>query len=383
MSPPMPELKNDQLGWSLDRHILERQRDIPGATGDFSLLFQQIALAGKIIASRVNQAGLAGVLGLTGETNVQGERVQKLDAFANRTMIRSVEAGGHVCIMASEEEKLPIAIPPGYPTGRYVLMFDPLDGSSNIDVNVSIGTIFAIYRRVSKSGPGTLADCLQVGRNQVAAGYILYGSSTVLVYTTGDGVYGFTLDPSVGEFFLSQESIRMPTRGKTYSINEGNQCKWQEPVKNWIDWIKTPDDEAGRPYTSRYIGTLVADFHRTLLRGGIFAYPGDIGHPKGKLRLLYEAAPLAFIAEVAGGAASTGTGRVLDVVPTDLHQRTPLFIGSEEDVSNAVRFISSYKHPSDRPSTRPSKQSNPPHTRHKSKRPPAPATPGISDSPED
>jgi len=341
MRTELPTPPTTKRGWSLDRHVLERQRDIPGATGDFTLLFQQVALAGKIIASRVNQAGLAGMLGLTGEVNVQGEHVQKLDAFANRTIIRSVEAGGHVCIMASEEEALPIAIPPGYPTGRYVLMFDPLDGSSNIDVNVSIGTIFGIYKRRSKSGPGTLQDCLQPGSEQVAAGYILYGSSTVLVYTAGDGVHGFTLDPSVGEFFLSHESIQVPKRGKSYSINEGNRVKWHSSVRDWVDWLKSEDRENGKPYSSRYIGTLVADFHRVLMRGGIFAYPADAGQPLGKLRLLYEASPMALIAEIAGGAASTGTDRVLDVVPKELHQRTPLYIGSRDDVADAVRFISS------------------------------------------
>ncbi len=328
-----------QHGWSLDRHVLERQREIPGATGDFTLMFQQVALAGKIIASRVNQAGLAGMMGLTGAVNVQGEQVQKLDAFANRTIIRSVEAGGYVCVMASEEEDEPIPVPSEFPAGRYVLLFDPVDGSSNIDVNVSIGTVFSIYKRVTKSGPGTLEDCLQVGRRQVAAGYILYGSSTVLVYTAGDGVYGFTLDPLVGEFFLSHESIQMPRRGSSYSINEGNRSKWDTSVREWIEWLKTDDREQGRPYSSRYIGTLVADFHRVLMRGGIFAYPADATHPTGKLRLMYEASPLAFIAEVAGGAASTGRQAVLDVVPKELHQRVPLYIGSSDDVADAVRFI--------------------------------------------
>jgi fructose-1,6-bisphosphatase I len=330
-------------GWSLDRHILERQREIPGANGDFTLLFQQIALAGKIIASRVNQAGLAGVLGLTGETNVQGERVRKLDEYANNIIIRSVEAGGNVCIMGSEEVAEPIAIPSEYPTGKYVLLFDPLDGSTNIDVNVSIGTIFSIFRRVTPAGPGRLEDCLQPGRHQVAAGYILYGSSTMLVYTAGEGVYGFTLDPSVGEFFLSHENMRIPERAPIYSINEGNSSKWYPSVKNWVNWLKTPDDEEGRPYASRYVGTLVADFHRTLIRGGVFAYPADMGHAQGKLRLLYEASPLAFIAEVAGGAASTGAQRILDIAPSELHQRVPLIIGSKRDVEDACRFMSSFE----------------------------------------
>ncbi len=328
----------DELGWTLDRHILERQRRTPGASGDFTGLFQAIALAGRVIGSKVQKAGLADVLGATGVTNVQGEQVQKLDELANRILVRCVEAGGHVCVMASEEDEEIIPVPPQYPQGKYVLMFDPLDGSSNIDVNVSIGTIFSIHRRVTESGPGTARDCMQVGSKQVAAGYVIYGSSTMLVYTTGDGVHGFTLDPVVGEFFLSHENLRMPARGSTYSINEGNHGKWSEGVRAWIDTLKSPKAPGGKPYGLRYIGTLVSDFHRTLLRGGVFAYPGDASSPDGKLRLLYECAPLAFIAEAAGGAASTGTGRVLDVVPTTLHQRVPLFIGSREDVALAESF---------------------------------------------
>lgn len=326
-------------GTTLERHILERQRQTPGATGDFSGLFQQIALAGKLINSRVRQAGLAGMLGLTGQTNVQGEQVQKLDEYANNVMVRSCEAGGHLCLMASEEEDEVIKIPERFPTGKYVLMFDPLDGSSNIDVGVTIGTIFSIHRRVTMGRSGQLADCLQRGANQVAAGYILYGSSTMLVYTTGDGVHGFTYDPSVGEFFLSHENIRVPAKGSTYSINEGNYSRWPDGLKKWADWIKDEDKSTGRPYGARYVGSLVADFHRTLLKGGVFAYPADSKSPKGKLRLLYEAAPLAFIAEAAGGAASDGAARILDIDPTELHQRTPLFIGSREDVDTALDFV--------------------------------------------
>lgn len=329
-----------QVGWTLDHHIQERQRAHPNATGDFTALFQQIALAGKIIANRVRQAGLAGALGLTGDTNVQGEQVAKLDVFANRTMIRSLETGGHVCIMASEENEEPIAIPEHYPTGKYVVMFDPLDGSSNIDVNATIGTIFSVHRRVTVGKHGTVHDCLQRGSAQVAAGYIVYGSSTMLVYTTGDGVHAFTLDPSVGEFFLSHEDIRMPARGKLYSVNEGNYSKWTKGVQAWVDSLKKDDAATGRPYGSRYIGSLVADFHRTLLNGGVFAYPADSKNANGKLRLLYEAGPLAMIAEVAGGAAHTGEARVLDVNPETLHDRVPLFIGSKDDVADAVRFAS-------------------------------------------
>ena len=329
----------EHYGSPLERFILEQQRDFPEATGEFTQLFQQLALAGKIIASRVSQAGLAGLLGHTGKLNVQGETVQKLDEFANQTLIHCLEAGGQVCLMASEEVDDPIPIPTRYPKGRYVLMFDPLDGSTNIDVNISIGTIFSVHQRSSKDGEPSLRDCLLPGYKQVAAGYIIYGSSAMFVYTSGNGVHGFTLDPSVGEFFLSHPDIRMPKRGKTYSVNEGNQNVWSEGVRNWVDWLKTPDKAAGRPYSGRYIGTLVADFHRTLLKGGIFAYPADAKNPNGKLRLLYEASPLAMMAEQAGGAASTGKQRVLDVVPEQLHQRVPLYIGSQLDVEEALARI--------------------------------------------
>lgn len=339
ISPSSTFSTQDELGWTLDRHILERQRRTPGASGDFTGLFQAIALAGRVIASKVQKAGLADVLGATGAVNVQGETVQKLDELANKILVRCVEAGGHVCVMASEEDEAIIPIPAQYPAGKYVLMFDPLDGSSNIDVNISIGTIFSIHRRVSESGPGTEQDCLQVGSKQVAAGYIIYGSSTMLVYTTGDGVHGFTLDPLVGEFFLSHENIRIPTRGSTYSINEGNRGVWTKGVTEWIDTLKSERAPGGKPYGQRYVGTLVADFHRTLLRGGVFAYPADRKSPGGKLRLLYECAPMAFIAEAAGGAASTGRGRVLDVEPKALHDRVPLFIGSKDDVRDAEQFI--------------------------------------------
>lgn len=338
----MPEsVVKDMQGWTLERHILEEQRTHAGATGEFTRLFQQLALAGKIIGSRVNQAGLAGVLGVTGEVNVQGERVQKLDVFANQALIHSLECGGQVCLMASEEVDDPIPIPTGYPRGRYVLMFDPLDGSSNIDVNISIGTIFSVLRRISpESADPALSDCLQPGYKQVAAGYIIYGSSTMFVYTTGARVHGFTLDPSVGEFFLSHPNLRIPERGSTYSVNEGNESKWNDGVRNWVRWLKTPDKANGRPYSSRYIGTLVADFHRTLLKGGVFAYPADNKNPSGKLRLLYEASPMAFVARAAGGTASDGKQPILDIVPTELHQRVPLYIGSTRDVEDAVQMVS-------------------------------------------
>ncbi|MDH5490487.1 MAG: class 1 fructose-bisphosphatase [Myxococcales bacterium] len=326
-------------GMTLERHVLDRQRRMPGASGDFTGLFHQLSLAAKIIASKVHKAGLTRLLGLTGETNVQGEEVMKLDIFANNTIVSCVEAGGHVCVMGSEEIPDPIPVPSAYPQGKYVLQFDPLDGSGNIDVNASIGTIFSIHRRRTHSGPGALEDCLQPGRDIVAAGYVIYGSSNMFVYSAGDGVHGFTFDPAVGEFFLSHPDIRVPKQGRIYSINEGNYHRWDDGVRRWVDWLKTPDEQGGRPYSLRYIGAMVADFHRTLLRGGIFAYPADAKNEKGKLRLLYEAAPLAFICEAGGGRASDGAMRILDIEPTALHQRTPLLIGSEHDVADAVRVI--------------------------------------------
>jgi fructose-1,6-bisphosphatase I len=238
--------------------------------------------------------------------------------------------------MASEENEDPIPIPTRYPKGRYVLMFDPLDGSTNIDVNISIGTIFSVHRRLNETSEPSIEDCLQPGRSQLAAGYIIYGSSCMFVFTTGHGVHGFTLDPTVGEFFLSHPDIRMPTRGKIYSVNEGNEAQWGDDVRAWVDWLKTPDKEHGRPYSSRYIGTLVADFHRTLMKGGIFAYPADKKNVNGKLRLLYEASPMAWLATQAGGLASTGSQSILDVIPTGLHQRVPLYIGSKLDVEDCL-----------------------------------------------
>ncbi len=326
------------IGTTLERHLLERQRKMPEATGDFTGLFQQISLASKIIASRVSRAGLSGILGLTGQVNVQGEEVQKLDIFANNTIVSTVEAGGHVCVMGSEEVEEPIPVPARYPIGKYVLQFDPLDGSGNIDINASIGTIFSIHRRVSPEGtPGTLQDLLQRGRDIVAAGYVIYGSSNMMVYSSGSGVHGFTYDPGVGEFFLSHPSIKIPARGGIYSINEGNYHNWDEGIQRWVDWVKSPQ-EGRKAYRLRYIGAMVADLHRTLLRGGIFVYPHDVKNEKGKLRLLYEASPMAFLVEAAGGAASDGVHDILDIEPSELHQRTPVFMGSPEDVADALRF---------------------------------------------
>lgn len=331
---------------TIERHILDQQRFFPRATGEFTYLLYDIALAAKIISREVSKAGLAEILGLAGEVNVQGEQVMKLDVFANETMIRMNDHTGRLCAMASEENPDVIPIPERFPCGKYVLIFDPLDGSANIDVNVSVGTIFSIHRKVSDERRGTLEDFLQPGYKQVAAGYILYGSSTMMVYTTGQRVHGFTLDPSVGEFLLSHPNIQIPPRGKYYSVNEGNYHYWSEGVRRYLDCLKASDEATGRPYSGRYIGTLVADFHRNLLAGGLFMYPADTRDPekpRGKLRLLYEAAPLAFIVEQAGGRASDGTQDIMHIQPESLHQRVPLFIGSREGVDEAEQFIREFE----------------------------------------
>ncbi len=329
-------------GITVSRQIMESQRLHPEATGDLSGLLSELIVAGKIIASEVNMAGLADILGLSGRTNIQGEEVQKLDEYANTTIKRHMERCGYICVMASEEEDDIIPVKEGY-EGKYTLAFDPLDGSSNIDVNVSIGTIFAVHRRVSQWRQGTRADLLQRGSSLVAAGYIIYGSSTMLVYTTGEGVHGFTLDPSVGEFFLSHPDIRIPEKCKYYSINEAYTNYWYDSTRAYIDHVKEIDPQAGRPYSLRYIGSLVADFHRNLISGGIFLYPRDrksADKPEGKLRLLYEAQPLAMVVEQAGGLAITDDGRrILDIDPVDLHQRVPLIIGSKEAVETAATYF--------------------------------------------
>ncbi len=325
---------------TLNRFILSSEHQVPGATGEFSALLSHIALAGKVIHREVSRAGLVDVLGATGEINVQGEEVKKLDVFAHETMVRMFQYPGLLCAMASEEEKDLIPVPERYPRGKYVLNFDPLDGSSNIDANVNIGTIFSVHRRLSPAdGVGTPADCMQPGHRQVCAGYVLYGSATMLVFTTGSGVHGFTLDPSVGEFLLSHQGIRIPPRGSIYSTNEGNSQLWSAGMRSYVEHLKTVDKSRGLPYKARYIGSLVADFHRTLLYGGIFLYPADSKSPQGKLRLLYEASPLALVCEQAGGAASTGSERILDIAPNALHQRVPLIVGSKDDVAEAERFL--------------------------------------------
>jgi fructose-1,6-bisphosphatase I len=329
----------DSRALTLSQFILQEEHRHPGATGEFTDLLQDIELAAKMINREVVRAGLVEMLGYTGTENVHGEKVQKLDRFAHETIYRVLGATGQLAVMASEEDEDVIPVPRDAPVGKYVVNFDPLDGSSNINANVNIGTIFSVLPRVTHEGGGTLADCLQPGKCQLCAGYVMYGSSTMLVYTTGQGVHGFTFEPSIGEFLLSNRDIRTPVRGRIYSVNEGNYFKWDDGVKRYVDWVKMEDEATGRPYTARYVGSLVADFHRNLLYGGIYLYPGDRKSPNGKLRVLYEAAPLAFIAEQAGGAASDGRRRILDLEPTLLHQRTPLFLGSAQDVKECETFV--------------------------------------------
>lgn len=328
---------------TLGRHIYEEERKYPEATGELSDLLHDLSLAAKVISLEVNKAGLVDILGFTGDHNVHGENVKKLDVFAHEMMIKAMDHGGHLCVMASEEDEDIIHIPEAFNIGKYVMLFDPLDGSSNIDANVSIGTIFSIYRRISPdNGPGTMEDCLQPGMNQVAAGYIIYGSSTIFVYTAGKGVHGFTLDPSFGEFILSHQNIKMPKKGKIYSINEGNYLYWHPGLKKYIKWLQEEDKESERPYSSRYIGSMVSDIHRNMLYGGIFMYPSDSRSPHGKLRLMYECNPMAFIIEQAGGRASDGITRMLEIQPKTLHQKTPIFIGCEEDVLMVEKFMREY-----------------------------------------
>lgn len=331
----MPKRK----GITVSRQIMDSQRSHPEATGELTGLLNDLIVAAKIISSEVNMAGLAGILGQSGKTNIQGEQVQKLDEFANLTIKRRMEQCGYVCIMASEEDDDVIPVLDGY-EGKYTLAFDPLDGSSNIDVNVSIGTIFSIHRRKSEGKQGELGDLLQSGREQVAAGYIIYGSSTMLVYTVGEGVQGFTLDPSVGEFFLSHPDIKIPPTATYYSINEAYSRYWHDNTRAYIEQLKELDERGERSYSLRYIGSLVADFHRNLIKGGVFVYPRDRKSSKGKLRLLYEAAPLAMLVEQAGGRAIDDRGHnILDIQPSELHQRVPLIIGSKEEIALAEKYF--------------------------------------------
>jgi fructose-1,6-bisphosphatase I len=325
---------------TMEQHILtEQRRHHPHATGEFSWLLSGILLATKSIASHVRSAGIVGVLGSAERQNVQGETVQKLDVLANQALIYCLGSRGNVAVMASEENEEPVVVPRDREEGRYVVIFDPLDGSSNIDVNVSIGTIFSIFRRdPDPTGcRDPLEDVLQPGRRQVAAGYVVYGSSTMAVYTTGNGVYGFTLDPTIGAFVISHESITMPSKGNIYSVNEANADTFPEAYQNYLSHLRS--GKTGRTYSSRYIGSLVADFHRTLLKGGIFLYPPTSHYPNGKLRLMYEANPIAFLAEQAGGMAIGGNKKILDITPTGLHQRTPLVVGSQEEIELLLKYL--------------------------------------------
>jgi fructose-1,6-bisphosphatase I len=323
---------------TIERFIIEEERQVPAATGELSGVLYDIALAAKMIANKVRMAGLADILGSHGEENVQGEVQQKLDVFANETIIKAMDHTGRLCGMASEENGEIIPIPEKFRCGKYCLMFDPLDGSSNIDVNVPVGTIFSIVAKTSKGTNATLEDFLQPGARQVAAGYVIYGSSTMMVYTTGRGVHGFTLDPSIGEFLLSHPDIRMPAAGRYLSVNDSYEQQWAAPVKSLMRQLRGLEGDR-KPLNVRYVGSLVADVHRNLLGGGIFAYPANTKSPSGKLRLLYEANPLAFLVEQAGGGAIDGSRRIMDIVPTELHQRVPLFIGSRNDVDLASRVL--------------------------------------------
>lgn len=325
---------------TLGEFILEKQSDFPGSSGELSRILSSIRLAAKIVNQQINKAGLAkNILGAAGSENIQGEEQQKLDVYADNQFIKSLEARGVVCGIASEENDDFISFDPSISTAKYVVMIDPLDGSSNIDVNVSIGTIFSVYRRVTPVGtPVQLEDFLQEGNKQVAAGYVVYGSSTMLVYTTGNGVNGFTYDPGIGVFFLSHPNMQIPKSGKIYSINEGNINECPDYVKSYVKYCQESDSSTNRPYSGRYIGSLVADFHRNLIKGGIYMYPSTNKAPNGKLRLLYECNPFAFIAEQAGGLATDGNHRIMDIQPTELHQRVSLIIGSADMVTKLLSF---------------------------------------------
>ena len=323
---------------TIERYVIEQERLYPEATGELSGILVDLALAAKMIATKVRMAGVIDILGSAGTENVQGEEQQKLDVIANEIVVKAMDHGGRLCAMASEEEAEPIPIPEGFRLGKYVLMFDPLDGSSNIDVNVPVGTIFSVVKKTTRGPRGELKDFLQPGRKQVAAGYVIYGSSTMLVYTTGQGAHGFTLDPSIGEFLLSHPDIKIPRSGRYLSVNDSYEPLWEPNVRALMRRYRGLDGDH-KALSVRYVGSLVADFHRNLLGGGVFAYPANSKSPKGKLRLLYEANPLAFIVEQAGGAATDGRTRILDVSPSELHQRTPLYIGSKDEVELATAAL--------------------------------------------
>ena len=329
---------------TVTEHLLLHQKRTPQATGQFTGLLYDLILSGKSISRRINKAGLLDILGGTGEVNVQGENVQKLDSIANRIMLYRMERCGALCAMSSEEEADLVRVRPEFPRGDYILVFDPLDGSSNIDVNINVGTIFSILRRPEgRTGEVTLEEVLQPGYKQVGAGYILYGPATMLVLSTGQGVHGFTLDPGVGEFLLSHPDMRIPEQGHIYSVNGGNWKNWDETTREAISWFRTCETPDGKSYSARYAGALVADFHRTLIYGGIYMYPADAKKPNGKLRLMCEANPLAFLAEQAGGKASDGYGRIMERIPDKLHARTPLFIGSTRDVEAVEKIYAKHK----------------------------------------
>ena len=331
---------------TIERHIFEQQKRFPQATGTFTKMLQDMALAAKIIAKETTRAGLTNILGAADTENVFGERQQKLDLFADRVIYEMNDHTERVAAMASEEHEDLLDIPPSYSTGNYVLLFDPLDGSSNIDTNASIGTIFSVHRKFTRGERGQMEDMLQRGKRLVAAGYVIYGSSTMMVYTTGQGVHGFTLDPAIGEFVLSHPDIRFPETPKYYSVNQGNEKYWTPGVRRYVKWLQGIEGKGHDPLGHRYIGSMVGDFHRNLLKGGIFLYPGDLRDKKeshaGKIRLMFEAQALAFISEQAGGYASDGIGNILDVRPHSLHQRIPIFMGDTDLVKKAEEYIQKY-----------------------------------------
>ncbi|OIN95286.1 MAG: fructose-bisphosphatase [Deltaproteobacteria bacterium CG1_02_45_11] len=335
-----------KFGMTVTEHILSQQRKHPEATGSFTIILSELIVAAKIISTEVRKAGLADILGFTGEINVQGEEVKKLDDFAHHTIVKRMSHIGELCALVSEESADIIEIPSRFEKGNYILIFDPIDGSSNIEANINIGTIFSIHKKVNQGDIVTSADVLQPGSKQVAAGYFIYGTSTMMVYTTGNGINGFTLFPSIGEFLLSHENIRMPEKGEIFSVNMGYKGYWDDHVRDAVEYFNQVDSQKGLPYSLRYVGSLVADFHRTLIKGGIFMYPQDRKDPKkphGKLRLLCECAPLAMIATQAGGLATDGHNDILNIDPQELHQRVPLFIGSKEDVTTAMAIMNDRK----------------------------------------
>jgi len=319
---------------TVQQHILQQQQQISDASGTFSWLLSGITLATKMVEAKIRTAGLSDALGAFGATNVQGEQQQKLDVFANQALIHCLGLRDSVAALVSEEDEEPVTFDRSVDTGKYIIVFDPLDGSSNIDVNVNVGTIFSVLRRQASHGGNLDASILRPGREQVAAGYVVYGPSTVLVYTTGHGVHAFTLDPTIGAFVLTNEHMKMPDQGSYYSVNEANAATWPDKYREYVGKLRS--GALGRQYSSRYIGSLVADFHRTLLKGGVFLYPPTKDQPGGKLRLMYEANPLAFIAEQAGGMASSGNGRILDIQPETIHQRTPFMVGSQREMETLL-----------------------------------------------